>query len=86
MKFFCFVVKSKTFLILTIVLGEKIKDNQIGEKEFEDDATCSTLHPHLKKKKIIFRTSTYLKGKYLEAKATEKSDLSVTDSTECHAM
>lgn len=43
---FCYVVKSKTCLILTIVLGEKIKDNQIGKKEFEDDATWSTLHPH----------------------------------------
>lgn len=43
---FCYVVKSKTCLILTIVLEEKIKDNQIGKKEFENDATCSTLHPH----------------------------------------
>lgn len=41
-------------------------------------------------KKIIIRKHTDLKGKYLdfltEAKATEKSDLSVTDSTGCHAM
>lgn len=41
-------------------------------------------------KKIIIRKNTDLKGKYLdflkEAKATEKSDLSVTDSTGCHAM